>query len=88
MGWRATCSSSPGEEPKTFGMLLRAVMPTQVTVKDVKVKTVKEVREGLASIGLVLEDLRPFKFHKPEEMLELTAEDVTDDDEADPTKGV
>ena len=68
-------------EPKTFGMLIRAVMPTQVTVehKDVKIDTVEDVEKELASIGLCLEDLRPFKFHTPEQVLELMARDVTDD---------
>jgi hypothetical protein len=68
-------------ELKTFGMLIRAVMPTQVTVehKDVKIDTVEDVEKELASIGLWLEDLRPFKFHTPEQVLELMARDVTDD---------
>ena len=53
----------------------------EITVerKAAEPRTLKDVREGLASVGLKLEDLRPFKFHTPEEVLELTAEDVTDD---------
>ena len=67
------------EEPKTFGMLLRAIMPTQVTVehKDVPLDTEEDVRKELARFGLALEDLRMHRFHTPEQVLELTAQDVS-----------
>jgi hypothetical protein len=46
------------EEPKTFGMVIRAGMPTEVSVehKDIEFKSVKDVRAGLARVGLRLED--------------------------------
>ena len=43
-----------------------------------KVGTEEEVRAELARVGLRLEDLRPFEFHTPEQVLKLTAIDVAD----------
>ena len=68
-------------EPKTVMNLVRAMMPTKVTVehKEEKIESIDDLKQGLESIGLRMEDLRPFKFHTPEQVLELTARDVTDD---------
>jgi hypothetical protein len=75
-------------EPKTFGMLIRAVMPTQVTVehKDLPPENYKDVQRTMEQLGLsptLLEDLRTIKYHTPEQVLELTAEDVTADTDTD-----
>jgi alkylation response protein AidB-like acyl-CoA dehydrogenase len=60
-----------------FGGLLRGVMGTQVTVerqREAPAKTEQEVRDGLARIGLRLEDLRQLQFHSPD-ALELSPDD-------------
>ena len=70
------------EEPTSVMSILRATMPTQVSVerKDVPVKTEQEVRARLERIGLRLEDLRQYRFHTPAQVLELTAEDVSENE--------
>jgi hypothetical protein len=69
------------EHPAVFGGMLRGVMGMQITVErpQVHMKTADEVRKELEGVGLRLEDFSPFRYHTAEEVLELTADDITDD---------
>jgi hypothetical protein len=66
-----------------FGGLLRGVMGTQVSVDHHEAPPTNEAefRRYIERLGLnprLLDDLPGIEYHTPEEVLELTAQDVTD----------
>ena len=72
-------------EPKTFAMLLRAVMPTQVDIKTVeqvgrpkRYQTSEEVLEELKMYGIVPQEQKALPHYVGPE-IELDAEDVGSD---------
>jgi hypothetical protein len=75
---------------KTSAMLLRAVMPTQVTIQkkeEVVYLSVDEVRAELNRAGIFIDDLLKLEYVK-QPVLDLEATDVTDGDRKtdDPVK--
>jgi hypothetical protein len=66
---------------KTAGMLLRAVMPTQMTVErkeNVSYQSIDEVRAELNRSGISIEKVFELKYIRPP-LVEVEATDVTDD---------
>jgi hypothetical protein len=66
---------------KTAGMLLRAVMPTQMTVErkeNVSYQSIDEVRAELNRSGISIEKVFELEYIKPP-VVEVEATDVTDD---------
>ena len=73
---------------KTFAMLIRATMPTEMTVehKEAPPENEAELRRYIERLGLpatLLDQSSVIKYHTPAEVLELTAADVTEKEDGD-----
>jgi hypothetical protein len=72
------------DEPKSVLNLVRAMMPQEMAVehKEAPPENEAELRRYMQRLGInpaLLEQIGRIEYHTPEEVLELTAEDVADD---------
>ena len=77
------------QHPTTMGMLLRAIMPTQVTVERTErpkeYKTLEDAKKELEQYGIKWEPVHRLQYYKGP-VIELDADDVADDADDGPSE--